>query len=284
MPDKYEIKPLNLPGLADYHCHPDYSVDARGSIDEFCLAAIKRGLAEICFTTHYDSNPRSEGDVNSIAVNGTHLPATPDNLEAYVEAVKRAHEKYYPGGLAVKLGIEIGWYPECEEMVDNLKKRFHFDYVLCGIHELNHICFCCTGCYEKCFRNFRNMNEMLETYFQEVIRAAQSNLFDTIAHLDYYKKYGEKYYGTGLRRAHQPFMVAVFEALKETRTALEINTAAIRKGLSDYYPSVEIINTARKAGVEIAHLGSDAHAPGEIGYDFEAASALLPPLLCESED
>jgi histidinol-phosphatase (PHP family) len=284
MPDQYEIKPLTQPGLADYHVHPDFSVDAVGSISEFCEAALKRNLAEICFTTHYDSNPQSDGEANFILVKGIRKPATPDNLAYYVEAVKKAHEKYYPAGLSVKTGVEIGWYPGCEEMVSKLKERFRFDFALCGIHELNNTCFCCKEHFKKCFEHFESMEKMLEAYFAEVVTAARSGLFDVIAHLDYYKKYGLKYYGPELNDAFEPFIKDVFAALNDSETALEVNTAALRKGISDYYPSVKIINAARKAGVEIASLGSDAHAPNEIGYDFEAASALVPPQLCESED
>ncbi|MBN1212393.1 MAG: histidinol-phosphatase [candidate division Zixibacteria bacterium] len=284
MSDNYEIKPLNLPGLADYHVHPDFSIDAVGSINEFCEAALERGLAEICFTTHYDSNPQSDGNANFISIKGVRKPAKPENLAYYVEAVQKAHEKFYPAGLSVKTGVEIGWYPGCEEMVPDLKKHFKFDFVLCGIHELNNTCFCCREHYKKCFERFENMEKMAEAYFREVITAARSGLFDVIAHLDYYKKYGLKHYGSEMNKAYEPYIDEVFAALKDSSTALEVNTAALRKGISDYYPSVKIINAAKKAGVEVSYLGSDAHAPNEIGYDFEAASALVPPQLCESED
>jgi histidinol phosphatase-like PHP family hydrolase len=61
LPESASIRPLEIPGVADYHCHCDYSVDAEGSVDEYCQAAIRRNLAEICFTTHFDANPDSEG-------------------------------------------------------------------------------------------------------------------------------------------------------------------------------------------------------------------------------
>ena len=48
----------NFMNLPDYHVHPDFSFDAKGTIDEFCETAIKKGLTEICFTTHYDTDPR----------------------------------------------------------------------------------------------------------------------------------------------------------------------------------------------------------------------------------
>lgn len=285
MPENYKITPLFVTGLADYHCHPDYSFDASGSIDEFCEAARVRNLAEICFTTHFDTNPDSIGDEdNVIVVKGKQLPASVDNMAAYVEDVHRAHDKYYPLGLSVKLGVEVGWYPGCEETVEALKARYDFDHVLCGIHELNNVCFCCRNRFEKCFGAFGSMEAMLEAYFREVAAAARTGLFDCIAHFDYYKKYGEKHYGPELLSGWEPFAAEIFSVLKESGTALEVNTAGLRKGNNDYYPAVRLVNAARKAGASVAFLGSDAHAPNEIGYDFDAASALVPPDICFSED
>ncbi|MFZ5979487.1 MAG: histidinol-phosphatase HisJ family protein [Candidatus Zixiibacteriota bacterium] len=285
MPENYQIKPLYSTGLADYHCHPNYSVDAVGTIDEYCEAARSRNLVEICFTTHFDTNPDSIGDEdNVIVVRGEKLPATVDNLAVYVEDVRWAHDKYYPLGLSVKLGVEVGWYPGCEKIVTALKERYDFDHVLCGIHELNNVCFCCRNRYEKCFAGFDSMAAMLEAYFREVAAAARTGLFDCIAHFDYYKKYGEKHYGAEINSGWEPYAEDIFAVLKRSETALEVNTAGLRKGNNDYYPAIKIVNAARKAGVTVAFLGSDAHAPNEIGYDFDAASALVPPDICLNED
>src|SRR3972149_140557 len=88
MPEKKSVTPLQISGLSDMHCHCDFSIDALGTIEEYCDAALERGLAEICFTTHYDANPRSEdGKASFISVGGKRKPATIDNLVPYVEHV-----------------------------------------------------------------------------------------------------------------------------------------------------------------------------------------------------
>jgi histidinol-phosphatase (PHP family) len=79
-------------------------------------------------------------------------------------------------------------------------------------------------------------------------------------------------------------MTDVFAALKHSDTELEINTAAIRTGLKEYYPRTEIINLARREGVAVRRLGSDAHRPEQIGFDFEAASALAPAFIAGCDD
>ncbi len=278
-----DIEKLHTSGLADYHCHCDYSKDAEGTIDEYCEAAVRRGLSEICFTTHYDANPNSDGRANFIRVNGENKPVHPDLLEPYIEDVHRAAERFLSRGLIVKTGVEFGWYPDCEETVRALKDRYSFDHLLCGIHEINDRCFCCNYSYEKLFSSM-SADDMVAKYFDQATAAARSGLFDAIAHLDYYRKYGEEYYGRDrLQSAHEPHLAEFFEALKQTDTALEINTAGLRKGLDSHFPSPGLVNAAKKAGVRIQFLGSDAHRPQDVGFDFDVAASLIPDYLgaCE---
>ena len=211
------------------------------------------------------------------------MPPTIDNLAPYVDDVYRAAEIYYLKGISVKLGIEIGWHNGCEEEVQKLCDRYQFDYILCGIHEIENICFCCRSTFKKCFGRFP-MEKVIELYFKAVNDAAASELFDCIAHLGYYLKYGQMYYGEKIITAHKPYLDETLNNLKSTGTGLEINTAAIRHGLTDYYPTIEIINKAKKAGVDIIHLGSDAHKPEQVGYDFEMAASLVPANVHGSED
>ena len=283
MPDLNKVVPLSVTGLADYHSHCDYSVDATGSIDDYCRAALKRNLAEICFTTHYDVNPRSADGLGKMSVDGEQRPADHEALALYVEDVRLAHERYYPQGLSVVLGVEYTWYRGCEEDVRKLREKFDFDYLLCGVHEIEDICYCCSNMFERCFQRY-SLDKMAEIYYGEVVAAAQSKLFNTIAHLDYYRKYGAQYYGPAVHQAHRPFMNELFKALRDSGTALEVNTAARRKGFDSFFPQTDIINAARRAGVDIIHIGSDAHAPEQVGADFEEASVLVPQVAGGCDD
>ena len=285
MPDMDKITPLPIPGIADYHCHCDYSIDAEGTIEQYCEAARRRGLSEICFTTHYDTNPVGDeaAGTNVICVNGTKLPATPENLTPYVDHVRRAGEEFYPLGLSVKLGVEISWYEGCDEQADKLVSAHDFDYVLAGLHELDDICLCCRHTHKKLFDNY-SPERLVEAYYRQMVAAARTGLFDSLAHGDYYLRYGRAFYGDAIKNAHLPFIDELFRALVDTDTCLEVNTSGIRHGHSEYYPHMDIVNRARKAGVNIPFLGSDSHSPEQIGLDFEAAVAVVPPSLPGFED
>lgn len=283
MAETPEIARLPFDNLSDFHMHPDYSIDATGSVEDFCHASLKRGLAEICLTTHFDANPRSDQAANFIRVNGKKVPTTIANLSPYVDHVHRAAEEFYPYGLSVKLGVEFGWYDGCEEQANALKLAYPFDYMLVGIHEIHDECFCAGSTYEKCFASV-TVEKAVAEYARQVVAAAKSGIFNTVAHLDYIKKYGEKFYGKTVNDEFRKHLPEIFTALKSTKTAMEVNTAARRLGFASFYPSIDIVNEARRAGVDVHFLGSDAHKPEHVGYEFEEVVHLVPDAVTHCED
>ena len=282
MPDFDQLQTLPIPGLADYHCHCDYSADAEGSIDEYCQAAIIRGLAELCFTTHYCEEWSIDYSDNYIRTDGEVKRASPDLLARYVDDVRAANEKYYPRGLSVKLGVELGYFKGCEESYAKLHERYGFDYLLCGIHSVEGKSFFVKDDMLKLYES--SPGRMVEHYMEAVISAANSRLFDTIAHLMYYLRIVPRILGDEIRTAHESLLREVFKALIATDTAIEINTSGIRHGVGHYFPPVEVVNAAKKAGVAVTYLGSDAHKPEQVGFEFEAASSLVPSSITVCED
>ncbi len=282
MPEKYEITRLPMEAVADYHVHCNYSIDAVGTVDEYCEAAIERGLAEICFTTHYDKIPNRD-TVNIIRIKGEDKPTSIENFAPYVEDVLKAHDKYYQQGLSVKLGVEIGWYEGCEDEILKLKNTYDIDYFLCGLHELDNICFCSKRSHEKIFNQY-TLDKLAEKYFDQLIKATNTKFFDTIAHACYYLRYGKKFYGEKTLTVHREYIDDFFKALIASDTSLEVNTSGIKHGFDHYYPQMEVINAAKKKGVAVHYLGSDAHHPTQVGYDFEFAAAIVPEAIkgCES--
>ncbi len=259
--------------LTDYHVHCDYSADAEGSIRQYCRAAIQRGLVEICFTTHYDTNPDSDAIDCFIRIDGVEYRTTPELLARYVEDVQKAHDEYFPQGLMVKLGVEIGWWDGAADVAAELRDMYPLDYVLCGIHDVGDICICSRKVDKHL--GLISAEELVEEYFREAVRAANTGMFDTIAHLAYYRRYGTRYYGEHIEKLHEPYLDEFFEACRRSDTGIEINTSAIGHGLDQYYPQLSIVNTAKKAGVRVERLGSDAHRPHQIGLDFDAAAPLV---------
>ncbi|HOD65625.1 MAG TPA: histidinol-phosphatase HisJ family protein [candidate division Zixibacteria bacterium] len=267
------IARLATPHLTDFHVHCDYSTDAVGTIDEYCRAALARGLAEICFVTHYDTNPAVDSGDCFVRIKGVERRAAPEHLAPYVDEVHRAHDEYYPRGLMVKLGIEVGWWEGCEDTVRGAIERYPFDYVLCGIHDVGDVCICSHDTEGNLGR--MAPERLIEEYFRQAVLAARTGLFSALAHLTYYRRFGEQYYGSIINELHRPYLPELWEALRAGGTAMEINTSAIRHGLGEYYPPPGLIHAARRAGVRVERLGSDSHRPEQVGLDFDAAAPLV---------
>lgn len=264
--------------VADYHVHPDYSIDAKGSIDDFCRAAIQVGLREICFTTHYDADPARSGHEGFMVIDGRREPLSDDCVGHYLDDVKRAYAEYGPGGLMVRGGLEFGYYPGCEEHIADVQETFPLHYRLGAVHSIDDHCLCCRDEAPKLFAQY-SLERLANRYFELLDRAAASGLFDCLAHIDIYRRYGLAHYGDKIKTIHRRRIDKLFATMKKHDVGYEVNTSAIRHGLHEYYPSMEIINAARSQGVRLVALGSDAHRPDQIALDFDTATAVAYELM-----
>ena len=59
--------------------------------------------------------------------------------------------------------------------------------------------------------------------------------------------------------------------------AIELNTAGIRRGVGSVYPDPSFLSACVAEGVPVT-LGSDAHAPGDVGRDYDEAFRVLSDL------
>ncbi|MHA1290154.1 MAG: PHP domain-containing protein, partial [Candidatus Thorarchaeota archaeon] len=99
--------------MFDYHIHPNYSIDAEGSIEEYCEEALRKGLKEIAFTTHLDTN--SIADDCYVNIRGKKVSTRSSVwLEDYEASIKSADDKYQERGLRVRLGVEVDYIPEID--------------------------------------------------------------------------------------------------------------------------------------------------------------------------
>jgi len=73
--------------------------------------------------------------------------------------------------------------------------------------------------------------------------------------------------------SYLPDIYDIFKKAAENKMAIEINSSGIRKPVKEIYPSLKLLKLAREAGLYIT-FGSDAHAPEEVGADFDKAIIL----------
>lgn len=260
----------------DYHIHPNYSIDASpATMHDYCLKAVELGLSEICFTTHVELDPVRHHLENFVNIDGKRVPVHEKGwLDKYFGELREVQEKFNGKGLKIKAGVEIGFCPGVEKEIEKLINNYPFDYILGAIHCLNHISISSKKESPEYFRH-NNVSQMAEEYFNILKEAVQSELFDCIAHVDLYRRYGYRFYGDAVLTVHRGRIEPIFEEMAQMGMGLEINTSSIRRGLKEFHPTKEILALAAGCGIKIYTIGSDAHSPEELGGGIDEALELL---------
>jgi histidinol-phosphatase (PHP family) len=256
--------------LFDCHVHPDYSLDASGTIDEFCQKALKIGLKGICFTSHYDIDPERKDIDAYMRVKGKVTPLSEEVIKIYLEGIEEAKQKYEPLGLKVRSGLEVDYAPPIEEKLKEDLSKFKLDYILGAVHCLEHIAITSS---EEVFLYLekRTAQSLCDDYYGNLISGIKSGLFHSVAHLDGFKKYALGYYGEKLLKAERIWIGPVLQELKNRKIGIELNTGWFKKGTKKFFPDEYILKSATDLGINIIALGSDAHRLEELGLGLPEA-------------
>jgi histidinol-phosphatase (PHP family) len=250
--------------MIDYHIHTQHSIDAQGTIAEYCDQAAKIGLDEICFTNHCELDPKRND--NFIRFNGEQEPFSHNGLLKLQREVHAARDRYRRHGLAVKFGIEVGYYPGIEQRLKGIIQGIELDFMIGAIHCLDHICI---DSSRECGRYFddHSAQQYIENYYASVTLLIESGMFDSLAHIDVYKKYGRDHYGSKLNDVPEDVFRNTFRLMKEKGIAFEINTAGMRF-MNEFYPAPLLMRTAHEQGITLITIGSDSHKPEDLGKDL----------------
>jgi histidinol-phosphatase (PHP family) len=244
-----------MPLPADYHMHTPLCRHATGEPVEYAAHALKVGLTEIGFSDH---SPMWRDDFDNWRMRL-------DQLDEYVEKVRRAQREFPQ--LTIRLALEVDYLPGREDWVRDLAARHPWDYFIGSVHYVTDTWDIDNPGKISQWRG-REPDEVWAAYFERLTAAAASGLFEIIGHADLPKKFCFRPKGD-----FTPVFRRFLEAAQATDTAIELNTAGLRKDCREIYPSRHILALAHEIGVAIT-FGSDAHAPAEVGADLEAALAL----------
>ncbi|MBO4933047.1 MAG: PHP domain-containing protein [Clostridia bacterium] len=242
--------------VKDYHIHAQVLTNPANA-EAFLHAAIERGIDEICITDHMPLIGNSAGD---------RIPA--GQVGRYCETVRHLAEQYRDR-LSVKLGIEIDYHPSLEPQIHAVLAAGDFDYVLGSSHL--HV-------LEGTFERYTTRNEYAAAMLENTCAAAESGLFDTIAHVDMYRWIFASPQRFPLaddgfcEERHRPLIDKTLETLYNTGVKLEINphfAESCGENPDAVYPGIGITEAAIRRGVFFAY-GSDAHKPASVGVMLPA--------------
>lgn len=251
-----------MPIKSDYHLHSSFSGDSDTPMEEMILKGIDLGLTRMCFTEHHDLDyPVSESCPQGF------FELNPDS---YLYDFLKMKEKY-AGRISLCFGVELGLQPHLSRRNAAFIKDHDYDFVIASSHICNR-----KDPYYPSFYEGRSQEEAYLEYFNSILDNLKcfSN-FDVYGHLDYVVRYGpEKDNGYSYEQYRDVFE-QILRRLIEMEKGIEINTAALAKGMREPNPCIGVLKRYRELGGEIITTGSDAHHPAQIAYAFDQVSNIL---------
>lgn len=242
----------------DAHLHTDLSPDSDVPLDLYAAQAVRLGIRELAVTDHVDFNPSAPAFRYA-------------DFAARERQVRTAAERW-AGRLAIRFGVEITYERAYEPVIREHLERHAYDYVIGSVHTMKYSPY--TAARVGQFVAGKRFPEIVAPYFDEVAACVQSELFDTIGHLDYVKKYLAGHAPPASFAAHPEVYEEVLRLLVETGMTLEVNTSGLRQAPRETYPAGWVVGRFRELGGQRVTVGSDAHRADWFAFGLEEAYRL----------
>ena len=228
--------------------HTPLCKHARGEPEDYAAVAERRGLKGIVVTCH---NPTNDGWTSAVRM-------SEDELDDYLALVERARGAW-EGRIDVRVGMESDYIPGMEAWLEDLHGRADFNHVLGSVHP--HL----QDYKERFFTG--DLDDFHGTYFEHVAMAAETGLFDTIAHPDLVKivepaEWSYERCADTIRNC--------LDRIAETGTAMELNTSGLNKSVPEMNPGNAMLGEMQQRGIPVV-IGADAHDPHRVAANFEDA-------------
>lgn len=212
-----------------------------------------RGLAGITVTCH---NPLPDGIAARIRMAESELPQ-------YLDLVAATREEL-SGRVDVRLGLEADFMSGLEGYLENQLASAPFDYVLGSVHW--HMAE-----WQHRFWVVDSPRQLYEAYFEELAKAAETRLFDCLAHPDLVKNASPDRWSFEDQR---DLVARALDRIAATGVAMELNTSGRLKPLPEFNPGPTMLAMMKEREIPVV-VGSDAHVPERVGDGYEDALDVL---------
>ncbi|EXJ90372.1 histidinol-phosphatase (PHP family) [Capronia coronata CBS 617.96] len=248
---------------------------ARDSLEDIILTAISKRMQVFALTEHM---PRHDQDryPEEIEAGGT-LASLLDNERAYVAEASRLRQKY-ESQIGLPLGFECEWIrPETLDLINHSIKTYQYDFFIGSVHHVHTIPIDYDQpMYEQARDIAGGTDELLfADYFDAQLTMLQAVKPPVVGHFD-------------LIRLKSDHPNARFESMEDVWQRIlrnldfiasyggimEVNTAALRKGLNEPYPTMEICRAAMKRGIRFC-LSDDSHGIDHLASNYARALSFL---------
>ena len=245
--------------------------DGKNTVEEMVRAAQSVGFEKLGISNHFIVHPNiKDAKMYAYSLRGGYHNIYNATFDEAIKKFKPHYEEIdevsQKTGFKILKGMEVdffaynGWREGFQKACEILKP----DYLIGSAH------FICSkntlyNTHDVKNASKEEQNLLLHKYYQNVRAAAQSGIFDFLAHLDLFKK-------TGLGR--EPLWEAderqTVEAISKAGAKVEINTSGFKLPYDEPYPSKRILNLLAEYKVPVI-LSDDAHNVERLGDSFDKA-------------
>lgn len=257
--------------LSNLHTHTDYC-DGTCSAEEMVESAVQAGFHSIGISTHGPVTFETDWNIKH------------KNIEKYIDEILLLKEKYR-NIIEIYLGMELDYLPRTgfDKSLELLIKRL--DYYIGSVHFLGELS---DGTKWTVDYNLQEIQSgikdsfggstrlAVETYFSMLAEMAEMYEPPIIGHFDLIKKLNKN---NILFDENSDWyiksVVKCLDVIKNTESAVEINTGGIIRGYTEeQYPSTFILKLIRERGIPVT-VSSDAHSKEAINGKFTEMYRLI---------
>ena len=243
----------------DLHSHTLHS-HAKDTARDMVASAHQKGLQIFGLSEH---SLRPQG----YAYPNDYQPRLQAGFASYLAEV-REEQARYAGRMQVLLALEMDYMPEQEAYARTMTTAQPYDYVIGGLHFLGRWGFDYTA------SDWQNLSDEacavhFAAYYRDLKSMAESGLFQIAAHPDLIKIFRVDTFHAWLARPDaQELVREALAAIKANNMAMELSSAALRKGLGEPYPCPPLMEMARDLDLPLT-FGSDAHCVADVAWGFD---------------
>lgn len=247
---------------SDGHVHTTLCHHASGSMEDYVVAALARGLERLYFLEHLE-----------VGINYSECTwLTGSDFDRYFQEGRRLREMY-GDRLFIGLGVEVGYNPDrpaeilerlAERSWDRIAVSYHFMRI--GDRHYNLV--------SRKPDNFETLGRLgldavLSAYFATVLEAVETVPASVVCHLDAALRYHPD---IRLAKNHYRQIDLILAAMARRGMALEVNASGCRMR-GEPFPNRAVIMAALRRNIPLV-AGSDAHRPEDVGR-FAPLAALF---------
>lgn len=245
--------------LADYHSHTRCSPDSSAPLEAMAQAALDVGLQSLCVTDHCD------------LLDGEGKRTFSFDWAPLLEQFNAAAPKF-AGKLDLRLGLEFGSAQVDADAAHAILDRPELDFVIGSLHNRSEA----EGGEDFYYGRYTTSafcHATLDDYFSSMAAlVSMEERYDVLGHIIYPLRYMARDGQTDITlKPYLDRLRGILRTAVERGRGIEINTWCGRtvEGWR------EVLAVYRDCGGEILTIGSDAHAPENVGKGLREAQALL---------